>query len=225
MFLTVNLFQALTVPSASAILPPASCPSYYMSKLSLYIILLLSTLTKAADSTQYIKVHFMYGSKPLKKYKSTERHWFGGIKGGHVSIEIDSQVIGFVPSGRVHIFSHRYNRNSAFSVEGIESWKADTISIKYTSVLIPLNIVQYEKLKTILYKYADSTPYDYAFFGMRCAAASCEVLSQIGIYRKDNIYNNFYPQLFRRRLIKLANAKKWKVVRHDGRSSRKWEGE
>ncbi|MDZ4759164.1 MAG: hypothetical protein SGJ10_13640 [Bacteroidota bacterium] len=199
-----------------------------MFKIVIYILILFiasNTYSQTHDSIKYVKVHFMYGSRPLKKFKSTEKHWFGGIKGGHVSMEIDSQVIGFVPSGRVHIFRHRNKKNSAFSVEGIQSWEADTASIKYTSVLIPLAPISYQKIKSIFLNYTDTTPYDYAFFGMRCAAATCEILSQIGITPKGNIYTNFYPQLFRRRLIKLANLKKWKIVKHGGRSTRKWERE
>lgn len=199
-----------------------------MLKLSLYILLFFivsNTVGQSTDSVVNIKVHFMYGSKPRWKDRRSEYHWFGGIKGGHVSIEIDNKVIGFVPAGRLHIFSHKHKRHSGFRIERLSSWQGDTPTIKYTSVIIPLSLQKYQQLQNILQNYTDSTPYDYAFFGMRCAAATCEILSQLNILAKGNIYTNFYPQLFRRRLIKLAQRNHWDIIRHAGRPSRKWERE
>ena len=47
----------------------------------------------------FLKVHFLYGSKPLKRDKNTEQKWFGGILGGHVGIEVkEDKVLNFLPS-------------------------------------------------------------------------------------------------------------------------------
>lgn len=62
----------------------------------------ISVLSYSQDSA-YLKVHFLYGSKPLKKYKATEQKWFGGILGGHVGIEgDDDKIVNFLPKGKFH---------------------------------------------------------------------------------------------------------------------------
>ncbi|MDJ1468511.1 hypothetical protein QNI19_10730 [Cytophagaceae bacterium DM2B3-1] len=59
------------------------------------------------DTIKFIKVHFLYGSKPKKEFKFLEKKWFGGMHGGHVSIETDSVVTGFGPKGKFHVFGNR----------------------------------------------------------------------------------------------------------------------
>ncbi|WP_338814872.1 hypothetical protein V9L05_06675 [Bernardetia sp. Wsw4-3y2] len=52
-----------------------------------------------SQDTTFLKVHFLYGSKPLKSDKNTEQKWFGGILGGHVGIEVEEdKVLNFLPS-------------------------------------------------------------------------------------------------------------------------------
>ncbi len=71
-----------------------------MRLLIVCIFYLISPLAFAGD-TAFLKVHFLYGSRPLKKNTRTlKKKWFGGILGGHVGIEGDSnRIINFLPSG------------------------------------------------------------------------------------------------------------------------------
>lgn len=182
--------------------------------------------------TLYLKVHFLYGSKPLKAYKDSEPKWFGGILGGHVGIEGDSnRILDFGPKGKFHIFAKKNNRNSYFGHRDIASFYsilgAHPDSVKMAVVYIPITRIQKEKFDSISKAYTAHSPYDYAFFGMRCGAASYDVLSQLNIlpdYNYTQTYLRiFYPKKLRKRLFALAAAKNWKVVKYEGSSRRKWE--
>lgn len=71
------------------------------------------------DSLKIIKVHFLYGSKPKKEFRFLEEKWFGGMHGGHVSIETDHEVTGFGPQGKFHIFGNKKKFHSHFSSQKI----------------------------------------------------------------------------------------------------------
>ena len=62
---------------------------------------------------------------------------------------------------------------------------------------------------------------------MRCAAAAYDVLAQVGVVKKrskfGNVFANFYPKLMRKRMLRDATEKGLKVVRRQGRASRKWK--
>ncbi|WP_315824160.1 hypothetical protein [Paraflavitalea speifideaquila] len=84
----------------------------------------LSSLAWASD-TIFLKVHFLYGSKPLKEYSATESKWFGGILGGHVGIEADSnQILNFLPAGAFHVFKKQNNRHSIYAEHNERSFYA-----------------------------------------------------------------------------------------------------
>lgn len=70
-----------------------------------------------AQNSSSVKVYFLYGSKPARDSRNTESKYFGGIHGGHVSIGIDSSVVGFGPYNGFHIFAHRKNLKAIFSSE------------------------------------------------------------------------------------------------------------
>ena len=83
----------------------------------LVVMLLFFHLSQAKDSTVYLKVHFLYGSKPKKQFKNYEGKWFGGKLGGHVGVEGDSgKILNFCPDGSFHIFAHPRSRHSHFLV-------------------------------------------------------------------------------------------------------------
>jgi hypothetical protein len=63
-----------------------------MRLLSILLICLFGLSIQAQDSV-YLKVHFLYGSKPKKRYQDSEPKWFGGILGGHVGIEGDTNEV------------------------------------------------------------------------------------------------------------------------------------
>lgn len=181
--------------------------------------------TVANDSVK-IKVHFLYGSKPKKKHKETEKPWFGGIHGGHVSIEAGGYVVGFEPFGSLHIVS-KSKLHSEFVSEPLGEWVLDTATLKYTTIVIPISKTQYDSLLKIHAAYTTSPPYDYAFLGMRCASATYEILGKIGVvdYKPNtkNVAVNFYPKKLRQKLLKLAEQKGYKIIRQEGRTTRIWE--
>lgn len=179
-----------------------------------------------ANDSGFIKVHFLYGSKPKKKYKKTEKPWFGGIHGGHVSIEAEGYVYGFDSKGTFHWVS-KGRLNSRFLIERVTQWVDDTATLKYTTITIPVSRAQLDSLHKIHQSYLQQTPYDYAFIGMRCAAATYDILGQIGIVEwvpnSKNTFKNFYPKLLRKKMLKLAAQRGYKVYRQQGRKTRKWE--
>ncbi len=98
---------------------------------------------------------------------------------------------------------------------------------KYASVYIPLTQKQYDNAQQILTVYISKTPYDYAFIGMRCASSTREILGQLGIMeKKSNFYyvlTTFYPKRLRKKVLKLAKERQYKVIKQDGKTTRKWE--
>ncbi len=184
---------------------------------------------KTISAQQTIAVHFLYGSKPAKGYKGTEKKWFGGLKGGHVTIETGDSIIGFQPGGNCHVFGKKEKANGYFIAKQKTNWVKDTVSLKYATVLIPVDENSYARMKTTLNNYLHKSPYDYAVFGMRCAAATYDILEDAGIVKQRTKMGKwvsfFYPQLLRRRILKIAQEHNYAVVRTNGRSSRVWEKE
>jgi len=191
-----------------------------------FLTLLFAIFTQAQpDHT--LKVLFRYGSRPARGFEKFEHPDFGGIHGGHVCLGIDSIVVGFDSPAGYHIFPRKKNRKGVFLRERENNYMQDTIKKKYAIVEIPITEAQYLKLNKILEGYLNKPPYDYAFFGMRCASATYDVLSQIGIMEQKsylgNVISNFYPKLFRRKVFRLAKENNYKISRLKGRQTRTWE--
>lgn len=198
-------------------------------------LLCLGCLTGAATyarDTTFLKVHFLYGSRPLKAYKDTEQKWFGGVLGGHVGIEADSnRIINFLPKGSFHIFKKEHNRHSTYAAHNESAFYAilggDPDSVKKTIIYIPVTAQQKSKFDSIASAYLAQTPYDYALFGMRCGAAAYEMLGQLDILksysRKKTAKKIFYPKKLRKRLLKKAAINGWTVIKQEGSSKRRWE--
>ncbi|MBX7224984.1 MAG: hypothetical protein K1X55_03075 [Chitinophagales bacterium] len=202
-----------------------------MKSFFLFLFCLSSFPAFSQDST-FLKVHFLYGSKPLKKYKETEPKWFGGILGGHVGIEGDSnKIVNFLPNGKVHFIAKKKDKHSTYAIHSEENFYAilggNPDSVKKAIVYIPISVQQKQKFDSITSDYLIETPYDYAFFGMRCGAASHDILGQLEImpnYRYGKTARKiFYPKKLRRRLFKKATANNWMILRQDGSPKRKWE--
>jgi hypothetical protein len=189
--------------------------------------LFAQTDSALANDSGFIKIHFLYGSKPKKKHTDIEKKWFGGLHGGHVSIEIDSFVVGFEPAKSLHIVTKNYNKHSVFVSESLKSWASDTATLKYTTITLPVCKAQLDSLRKIHSAYIKQTPYDYAFLGMRCAAATYDILGKIGLVKWQSnaiiTYKNFYPKLLRKKLLKLAKKRGYTITRQPGRDTRKWE--
>jgi len=208
-------------------------PLHRITMKSLFSLLLaLTCLAAHAQDSSFIKVHFLYGSKPLKKYKATEHKWFGGILGGHVGIEGDSgRILNFVRKGDFHLLAKKENRHSCYAEHTESSFYAilggDADSMKKLVVTIPVSAEQKKKFDSISVAYLHETPYDYALVGMRCGAAAYEILAQLGIVKsysyKKTYRKIFYPRKLRKRLLARAESKGWTLYRQQGSDRRKWE--
>ncbi|MCX6317394.1 MAG: hypothetical protein NTW29_08905 [Bacteroidetes bacterium] len=193
---------------------------------SFIFILLLYIPVNAVQAQQTIRLHFLYGSKPAKEYKEVESKHFGGLKGGHVNIEVNGRVLDFLP-GKCPLFPNNKKPSGGYYINHGISW--DTANTKWTMITIPVNPAQMQQLEQIMDSFAKRTPYDYAVFGMRCAAASYDVLSRIGLVKKmknaKKVTKFFYPKLLRKKMMKWAVRKGYPVIQHEGRRSRKWEAD
>ncbi len=193
----------------------------------LFLLILLLFTVSSFGQTKSINVYFLYGSKPAKGFERIEKKRFGGINGGHVSIGVDKEIIGFGPVGKFHIFPKKNQWHSGFRTESLASFMNDTVGDKYTVITIPVTNDQYKKLKDIHNGYCSAPPYDYAFMGMRCAAASYDVLSQIGLLKTKKktgiVTRYFYPRRLRHKMLREAKEKGYKVHQQPGYKSRKWE--
>lgn len=179
------------------------------------------------DTIHVIKVHFLYGSKPKRQYRSSELKSFGGLHGGHVTIQVDDTDYGFEPTTRrVHIFP-RKTYKSDFVDEVLQGAEPYSTENKTATFIFPITQQQYDHLNRIHKSYCDKTPFDYAFFGMRCASATQDILGEIGLIKKRsrgwNIASTFYPKKLRKRLFKLAKKNNYLVIKNEGRRTRKWE--
>lgn len=200
--------------------------------LSAFLFLFLFAEIALANDSIYIKVHFLYGSKPKRAFKNTESKWFGGKYGGHVGIEFDAnQIINFVPQGKFHYIAQKDNFSSKFAIhDDIAFWEifgGSADSVKKLTIIIPISSSQKQKLDSIANTYINETPYDYAFVGMRCGAAAYDILSQIGLFEKyayrKTIMKVFYPKKLRKKLLNKATQNSWTIHKQIGTNKRNWE--
>jgi hypothetical protein len=190
-------------------------------------------LNACAQDSCFIKVHFLYGSKPLKSYKKTEPSWFGGILGGHVGIESDSnKILNFVPDGKFHLIPSNTKRHSRYTIDSVNKFYSrlggqHPDSAKQAIIFIPVTKLQKEKFDSISAAYLAQAPYDYALTGMRCGAATYEILAQLGVLKRfplqETALKIIYPKKLRNRLLVMAKKNGWTVLRHNGCCHRKWE--
>ena len=224
--------KSASSPSAKTLCAILSDPKIFKVRQIITILFCIISLLSYSQDTTYLKVHFLYGSKPLKKYKDTEQKWFGGILGGHVGMEGDTnRIVNFLPSGKFHWFAKKDNRHSTYAVHSVDNFYAilggNPDSVKKAIVYIPVTRQQKHKFDSIATVYLNQTPYDYALVGMRCGAAAYDILGQLDIltnYSYSKTYRKiFYPKKLRKRLFKKANEYGWTIVRQDGSIKRKWE--
>jgi len=200
-------------------------------KLASLLLFCFCFLHSYSQDTSYIKVQFLYGSKPLKQHKDTEEKWFGGILGGHVGIEADSgKFYSFEIMGKNKIFSGKPDNSAYKLVTAEQFWsvmKTKEDSIKKATVIIPITEDQKNKLDSITSNYLKQVPYCYAVFGMRCGSSTYEILAQMGILPKYSDFKTcmkiFYPRKLRKRLLSTAEKNNWSVLRQEGTPKRKWE--
>lgn len=194
--------------------------------------IIISNITYANSDSVEIRVHFLHGSKPKREFRKTEDRWFGGILGGHAGVEYEpNKIINFLPRARFHIFNKKNIINSRFAIHDTVFFYGivggDYASNKRTIVTLKISAEQKVKLDSIANVYLERSPYDYAFFGMRCGAAASDVLAQSGIIHKYSFgktwRRTFYPRKLRRRLEHYARCKGFKIAKQEGSAARKWE--
>ncbi len=209
-------------------------------RLLIVVICLLLCACSYAQMKDSIKVFFIYGSRPARGYKHIEPSWFGGIRGGHAAIQIGADKVLSFRSTKYpcHIFGKR-NKEKLASIYEYKTvhgaWETFPPhnyiidSMKRAEVVIPINAAQRRKLDSLAAVYTNSTPYDYAVFGIRCASATHDVLQQIGVvkmHRHGNWLRIFTVRSLRRRLFRQTNKNAnagWMKRIYKGGKSRKWE--
>lgn len=196
-----------------------------------FILLAAISWSFHSYSQDSIKVQFIYGSRPLKKYKTEEKKWFGGILGGHVGIEDDTgKFYSFEIHGKNKIFNGKPD-NSIYRIEtadqfwGIMKTKED--SLKITTIALPLTVQQKQKFDSLTATYNKHVPYCYALFGMRCGASTYDILAQMDFFPRYSRFKTcmkiFYPRRLRKRLLAKAKQNNWTVMQKLGTPKRKWE--
>jgi hypothetical protein len=199
-----------------------------MLRLTYFLLLLFSCHYFFASDTLFLKVHFVYGSKPKSAFKKVEAKLFGGIHGGHVFVEVNNKIISFgTNDGKWHVFPHKSKSAGKYRIDKSLAWHGDTARKKITTIIIPVTEAQLNKLIQAEKIYFEETPYDYAFFGMRCAAGAYDMLSKAEVCKSKSrfiiISKNFYPKRLRVKLLKRAQKENWEVIKQEGRTTRKWE--
>lgn len=206
---------------------------YFDSKIRIGILLGIffhfgfCTLNMKAQQYHELKVFFLYGSKPAAGYKKTEPNLFGGLHGGHVSISIDSLHVSFHHVKGYHIISKKKHFMGTYERMRLHDFLKDTATNKYMVIQIPLDSAGYQNLTNLIGQYLTHTPYDYAFIGMRCAAATYDMLSHAGLFKIQSktgmVCHNFYPKCLRKKVRQLALKNHYTIRLQPGRISRKWE--
>ncbi len=204
------------------------------------LILLSASFLHGQDShlsinpplTDTLTVRFLYGSKPKPEHKREQKRWFGGMLGGHVGIQYDStRFLSFFYEGRVHIFQRKNRKNGRYDLQSKEEFNyimdKDVDSVKTLVIHIPVTKKQKEKFYSICQSYIENTPYDYAFFGVRCGSSTYDVLSQVGVIKRYSYFRMwskiFYPKKLRFRLKREAKKNGWRMEKKKGTYKRIWE--
>ncbi|MGJ8661530.1 MAG: hypothetical protein ACSHXL_05805 [Bacteroidota bacterium] len=205
---------------------------YAIILISLFLISFDSNSQEVSQFTDTLHVRFLYGSKPKPEHKREQKRWFGGMLGGHVGIQYDStRYLSFFYEGRVHVFQHRNKKNGRYDLQTDSAFNyimdKDVDSVKSLSIYIPVTRVQKEKFISICQSYIKETPYDYAFFGVRCGSSTYHILSHVGVLKHYNYFKMwttiFYPKKLRWRLMRAAKKNNWKMVKKKGTHKRIWE--
>ena len=197
---------------------------FILIKSFLFIIGISFTYLSFAQDT--LTVYFLHGSKPKKACK-TEQNWFGGKLGGHVGISINnSKILNFLPTNGASAFNKKEIQSKFILSTETAFWNILGVVDSVTSTVIKIPITASDKdiYNRIKKNYMDISPYSYAFFGYRCASATYDILSQLGIVQrlsdKKTVYKIFYPKKLRKLLTKRSH---YKIQTKEGTIKRKWE--
>ncbi|MFT5819891.1 MAG: hypothetical protein ACI8ZM_001116 [Crocinitomix sp.] len=185
-------------------------------------------VSEPSEVIDSIIVHFTHGST-VKEGCKFAKPTLGGYYGGHVEVEIDSFFYGHtLIDYPVHIFADDAQKNGRFEILTMEEWKIETEGDMLTSIVIPVNRRQEQKLDSLIAAYKNQAPYDYAFFGQRCTSFSALFLSKAGIINElsefEAVSAFFYPRALRFSMVEFAVHNELNVIRKKGVDCRNWEG-
>jgi len=211
------------------------------------------SLTRNAPIVDSVRILCLYGSIPAKGWQGKEpmrgpNSMLGRmvkLHGGHVTVEYArDKALSFQPvhydgpGGAGHLFSRSSPQkfNSCFRIYSeTRSWNVlgnyynNIDSLRRAVFIIPVTAAQKHTLDSLAHAYTETTPYDYAFFGMRCASASYQFLEAAGLvteYKHNIWWHVFTTRDFRNALYKeyLRNREKgWRLETSRGSGSRQWE--
>ena len=182
--------------------------------------------TRIVDS---VRVLCLYGSIPAKGWWGREPMYGPNsvlgrmvkLHGGHVTIEYaHDKALSFQPvhydgiGGAGHIMprSGNKNYNACFRIYSEKrAWNVlgnyynNIDSLRRAVFIIPITAAQQHKLDSLATAYTGKVPYDYAFFGMRCASASYQFLLEArqGIQTQHLDERLYHPRLPQRALQRL----------------------
>lgn len=188
--------------------------------------LLLYELPNQSKVNDTIVVHFIHGSvkKDSCSY-NVER--LGGFLGGHVELEINQNVFGFLFKTKKIRIVPKEKYNSKVEMLHVDLWKKKSKHDKITSIYIPISLNQKYELLSLLNNYMNETPFDYAFFGHRCTSFIAQLLSKAKVFNKfseeEAIVAFFYPRSLRRTLEKYAQLNNLTVLKKSGIDCQNWE--
>jgi hypothetical protein len=182
----------------------------------------------AQEADRLAQVHIIHGSRAKYKYQQTEYKMLGGMYGGHVVMQLDSHVYGFLFTHyRLHVFPSKKHSIGMFEDDAAAGWHASVTEDKVTTISIPITQRQFEYMDSAYKSYLKDCPYDYSFFGMRCAASCLKMLCDAGVLEPitqgQSVRKAFYPRPLRKDLVDLAKLKGWQVTITEGSPRRKWE--
>lgn len=178
------------------------------------------------ETIDSIVVHFIHGSIPEVGCEYDKKR-LGGYLGGHIEIEVNKKVFGFLYDSIPINYISQNDYNSNFEVREKDDWVSFTKHDKITSIFLPVTIEQRKQLFTLLNQYLKKEPYDYAFLGQRCTSSTAEILSDTGIINKfsnlESIISFFYPRTLRFTMIQFAEKNKLTINFKEGIECHKWE--
>lgn len=179
-----------------------------------------------AQSLVYVRIfHGSVWKYPWKK--RTEEKIIGGFWGGHVAVQIDDRVYGFYYQDvkRIHIFPHPKQKNCLFQNQSLAEWQEIIANKRETVIEIPISDSQKENLLQFYASNILTPEKDYSFIGERCASSCYHLLkNQKLISGRHYLLQAFYPEQFRRYLVKQALKKNWKVYSKEGSTMYWWTG-
>ncbi|MDN5201190.1 hypothetical protein QQ008_07450 [Fulvivirgaceae bacterium BMA10] len=186
-----------------------------------------SRIPNVQEISDTLRLHFIHGST-VKQDCSYSKSRLGGKLGGHVELELNNYVYGFLyDSLPIHVFVLSDNLNSKFEKKHRNIWIDGVTDEMITTIEIPISLKQYNRLDSIMEHYYHKEPYDYAFFGQRCTSSTAEILSDAGIFGKFSNFESavgfFYPRTLRFAMLKYATENSLEVRVKKGIACRDWE--